>query len=1299
VRLLRQNWTYAAGPLKLTGLQATLTRSGGSVRWGAATDVSPIGAFSVFELVVSSHWVSVRAARAVSAAATTKRRPGGIGGGLFKVSGMGFAVAVMITPWCGRTGDSKKRCCGRFQPAYNSVITAKINAGDSSSERGAVEFRILGPLHVSREGRPLSLGGHRQKVLVCLLLLHANEVMAAEQIIDVLWGEAPSTTARKALQVYISRLRQLLGPGVLETRAPGYLIQVDDGELDVQRFAGLLAQGKHALSTGDPGRAAALLRRALALWRGPALADVMYEPFAQAEAGRLEELRLSCLEERIEADLALGRHADLVGELEVLTGRHPYREHLIGRLMLVLYRSGRQAEALEVYRLSRSRLVDELGIDPGPELRSLASRILNQDPSLDWEAPAASAEELIRPAGAFVGRERELTDLRHGLDDLQRGRGSLFLISGEPGIGKTALTEQFTAGVKEQDARVLVGRCWESGGAPAYWPWVQCLRTLARESELGVLARQLGPGAADLAEIIPELREVSPDLPRPLSADAEGLRFRLFDAVTTLLRTEAAATPLVLVLEDLHAADASSLLLLRFVAQTLNDTPLQIIATTRSAERTASESFTSTLAELARGQRLHHIRLTGLSREEVADFVAATSDIAAREGLSDRIYTRTDGHPFFVSEIVHLLGTDTDVDVLPPGVRAVVSQRLSLLSEECQELLATASVLGRDFRSDVVATVCGVEPAYVVDHLQEAIAISMLYAVPSTPGHYHFSHELVREVLYDGLPGTRAMTLHRRAAEALESIYSSELDPHTAELAHHFAIAAPTGTAVKAVRYAARAAQRALNQLAYEESVSLYTTALRAHELEADADAEARCELLLALGDAQTSAGDTTAAHHSFVRAADIAREAGWAEMLARAALGYGGRFVWEPDAEPSQPLAALLDETLRALPEDSPLRARVLARYACAVGWYAGGPVEARRQLLDTRSREAVDIARRLGDPATLSWALTARFLIILGPDHLEEMVALGDEIVTVAEQAGAWDEVANGLAFRYEVRLTHGEIGQAQADLARHIALAEELKLRSQSWHAGTHQAELLLLLGRFAEAATCIGHMFNRGAAAHRNEALKSAAIQRWLLFLEQGGFQEPALEELRSTLDRLEADRPNHKIYPALLARLDCELGQERRARARLDVLAMDGFHTVSRDYAWLMTLTLLADVAARVGNPDQIKTLYELLRPYAAFVVGAEHIRFGSVARYLGLLAAALSRLDEAAQLLQEAVQANDRIGALSWSAHSKADLARVLLARDAPGDRETAEGLFQQALATYQNLGMASAATRLAAVR
>jgi eukaryotic-like serine/threonine-protein kinase len=484
-----------------------------------------------------------------------------------------------------------------------------------------------------------------------------------------------------------------------------------------------------------------------------------------------------------------------------------------------------------------------------------------------------------------------------------------------------------------------------------------------------------------------------------------------------------------------------------------------------------------------------------------------------------------------------------------------------------------------------------------------------------------------------------------------------------------------------------------MDQLAYEESVRLFTTALHAHEVQLNADPETRCELLLALGDAQTWAGNTAAAHRSFVRAADIARQAGWADRLARAALGYGGRFVWEPDHEPTHPLWTLLDEALGGLTEESLLRARVLARLACAAYWYWGGPVDARHRLQEAHSREAVDLARRLRDPATLCWSLTARFLVMWGPDGLDEMVALTDEIVAVAEQAGAWEDLANGLAFRYEIQLTRGEIRQAQRDLERHRRLAEQLKLPSQIWHAAAHRTELMLLMGRFTEAAAAIDQALQRGMSAHPDEALHTAVIQRLLLFMQQGG----PLDELWPPLEKLEADRSDDTIYACLLARLDCELGHKRQAQARLDALGRDGFGAVPRHGQWLLTIALLAEVAAMVGNREQIKTLYELLRPYSAQVAGSEHIRIGCVSRYLGLLAAALSWLDEAAQHLQEAVVANDRIGALPWSAHAKADLARVLLARDAPGDREAAGDLRREALATFEELGMTVSAGKITA--
>jgi DNA-binding SARP family transcriptional activator len=244
-----------------------------------------------------------------------------------------------------------------------------------------MEFRLLGPLEISREGEQLALGGSKQRSLLAILLLHANQVVSADRLTDELWGAEPPATAWKSIQVYVSRLRKELGARRLVTRTPGYLLQVERSELDLARFEQLLGEASEA----DPVGAARMLREALELWRGPALADLAYEPFAQAEIMRLEELRFAALERRIDADLAIGRHAELVGELEALVAEHPLRERLRCQLMLALYRSGRQAEALGVYQAARSELSEGLGLEPGEELKQLERAILQQDPALDLD--------------------------------------------------------------------------------------------------------------------------------------------------------------------------------------------------------------------------------------------------------------------------------------------------------------------------------------------------------------------------------------------------------------------------------------------------------------------------------------------------------------------------------------------------------------------------------------------------------------------------------------------------------------------------------------------------------------------------------------------------------------------------------------------------------------------------------------------------------------------------------------------------------------------------------------------------
>lgn len=305
-------------------------------------------------------------------------------------------------------------------------------------------FRILGSLEAVDGGHEISLGGGRQRAVLGLLLLDRNRAVAADRLIDELWGERPPRTAANLVQVYVSRLRKALGKERLVTSGPGYVLRVAEGELDLDRFERLAEEGMRELDRDEPERASQLLREALGLWRGPALADVVFEGSAHSEIARLEELRLAVLENRIEADLGRGRHALLVGELETLVGEHPFRERLRGQLMVALYRSDRQAEALEVYRDTRRTFVDELGLEPGPTLQDLERAILAQDPAL--AAPAVPAEAGSRwalpvPPTALVGREREVEEIV----SLVRAGARLVTLTGTGGTGKTRLALEAAA--------------------------------------------------------------------------------------------------------------------------------------------------------------------------------------------------------------------------------------------------------------------------------------------------------------------------------------------------------------------------------------------------------------------------------------------------------------------------------------------------------------------------------------------------------------------------------------------------------------------------------------------------------------------------------------------------------------------------------------------------------------------------------------------------------------------------------------------------------------------------------------
>jgi DNA-binding SARP family transcriptional activator len=1158
-----------------------------------------------------------------------------------------------------------------------------------------VEFRILGPLEVVERDRPVVLGGPKQQALLAVLLLHRGEVLSTDRLIDGLWGEHPPATAAKTLHGYVSRLRKALGEGLLQTRGHGYRLSLAPDQVDAERFERMAAEGRGALSEGDPAGAAERLREALGLWRGPALAEFAYESFAQAEIARLEEARLAAVEDRLDADLELGRHGQLIGELEVLTRAHPLQERLRGQLMLALYRSGRQAHALEAYRAARRALIDELGIEPGRALRELHEAIVQQDPRLEVrEKPRRPAAAPVRPSSVFVGRERELGELTGALEDAFAGHGRLVLLVGEPGIGKSRLAEEIASDARGRGARVLVGRCWEAGGAPAYWPWVQSLGAYARAIDPDELARQLGSRAAEIAPILPELHEILPGLPAPAALDSEGARFRLFHATAEFLRNASDRQPIVLFLDDLHAADTPSLLLVQFLARELAHARVLLLGALRDVDPTPGRSLTATLAEVTREPGTRRVSLTGLSEPDIAEYVElAAAEIASPE-LAAALYAETDGNPLFVAETVRLLSIEGvrrqeggEVRLaIPESVRDVITRRLAHLSAGCNDVLVLASVLGREFTIIVLARVAATSEDQLLDTLDEAMEARVLAAVPGAPGRLRFAHVLIRDTLYERLTPARRVRLHRLVVSALEPLYGEEAGPHLAELAHH-AIAASDFH--RGLRYACRAGDRALELLAYEEAERLYETGLDALALAEVSDEKEHCELLLSLGEARARAGNSAAAHKAFLQAAELARRLGRPRELARAAAGYGGRIVWARAGKDDQ-LVPLLESALAALPDDEvELRVRLLARLAGALR----DELSAERR--DQLAREAVELARRIGSLAALAYALDGHAAATCGgPGTQAQHLALGSELREVAARIGDRERVQAGHMQRFAAQLTLGEVSGAQADLTAASRIAEELRQPAQLWQVHACWAMLALAAGRLGEAEELIPRAFALGERAQREMAISARAFHLYTLRDFQGN-----LDQAEETIGDAATEFPARPVFRCALAHLHARLGRTSVGQQALRDLAERDFATLPLDMEWLFAMSLLAETCSLLGDAESAGVVYTLLVPQAASnaVDWPEGIR-GSVSRYLGLLAATMGRPQDAVTHFEDALTLNDSMGARPWLAHTQHDYARVLLARHRPGDPKRARQLLNEALSTYRELRMASYAASASAL-
>jgi DNA-binding CsgD family transcriptional regulator len=893
---------------------------------------------------------------------------------------------------------------------------------------------------------------------------------------------------------------------------------------------------------------------------------------------------------------------------------------------------------------------------------------------------------------AFVGREPEMEALLAGLGDAISGRGRFFLLGGEPGIGKTRLADEFSTRAKAAGALVLWGRCWEAGGAPAYWPWIQSLRGLLRELAPEALRGRVAGGGPDLAQLLPELRERLPELSEPAPASPETARFRLFDALSGFLRRASEDQPLLLVLEDLHAADAPSLLLLQFVAGELGGSRMLVLATYRDMELTRDHPLAAGLSELVRAQGATRVSLSGLSRPEAGRLIETIAGRTPPAELVAAIHRETEGNPLFVGEVVRALvsegwlrsGVDHRPWPIPEGVREVIGRRLQRLPKDCRRILAVGSVIGRDFTVEALKRITGRSAEDLLDAVRDAVVAGVISDVRPVPGTFRFAHSLIRDTLYEELMPADRIRLHREVGEALEALYARDPQPHLAELAYHFFEAAPAGDTRKAVDHAVAAGKRAVALLAYEEAVRLFGMALGA--LRESPDEQRRCEVLLLLGDAEGRSGDSPASKETFLEAAGIATRLDLPELLARAAFGYAGRFPWLRAGIDRQ-VIPLLKQALGALgADDSVLRVLLLSRLAGAL---RDQPAMEPRAAL---AREAVAMARRIGDPETLIYALLAQcYAAFVGPDRLDQQLVLAEELDRLTEPVEDRERRMDALLFGFVAFMTRGQVWEARAQQELHSRLAGELQQPPQRWYTGVMATILALQDGRFEEAEQLIKETLEAGRHAQTWDAEVSHLFALFVLRREQG-----RLAELEDDLRRAPVSYPGYRSLRCMLLITLCDLGRLGQARALFEQLAGGEFAAFPKDSEWLFALTLLAEVADALADRDRALILYQQLAPYAELVaLAASEVSLGPVSRPLGILAWLLGRHDDAAGYFEDAIARTQRMGARPWLAHAQHAYARMLAKRGRPGDRQRAVDLLTSALEVGEELGMAVLAGRV----
>ncbi len=887
-------------------------------------------------------------------------------------------------------------------------------------------------------------------------------------------------------------------------------------------------------------------------------------------------------------------------------------------------------------------------------------------------------------SNAFVGRQSEMASLAAGFSQAMGGDPQMFLLMGEAGMGKTRMIEEFSHRALAEGAAVLVGRCREEEGAPAFWPWIQILRTHIETHQHETL-NILEPYAAVLSKMLPELRELLPSITPLPDVEAEQARFRLLDAITRFLQASARQRPLTLMIDDLHRSDTSSLLLLEFLVRELHSSPIFLLGAYRDVEILGDTTREQCLTRVARTANTRSIQLKGISRRAVGELVGQPEDAK----LVSALFEQSAGNPFFLTQLVHLLDVDSaglrnhSADEwrfsLPTGVKDAISSQLTELPNQTQEVLTVAAVIGRNFTANLLARGLKVSFPEILKQLQPAVKARLIEDSQHRSGGYRFAHALLRDVVYDQIPKHDRSRLHKQIGDALESIHESDLDVCIAELAFHFAESAGVGDVGKAIAYCVAAGEQAASRLAHENAPEHFRNALQLMEFQEIADPRKRCELLIQLGAAEMRIGEREVARKNLLNAANIARQIDAPELLARAALGLSpGFFTIEVGTYDSE-LESLLKEAQSSLSKSEvKLHVQLAARLALDAVW-SDSP-----DRCEEISTSALNLAEGINDPATKAYALSARHGALWGPDQFNRRQQLIAEIGNLSDEANDAEITLMYRVLNITALLEAGNMERVDNEIAEYTKLAQDLQLPHAQWYVSLFHAMRLLMRGNFEKAETAAQKFLELGNRVEDRNAPQGFGAQ---LILRR--WEENAIGEIIPALKLLISENPKTLAWKCVLAFCLSEL-KSSEAQLVFDALAHDGFDKLPQNETWAIAMSMLSIASINLLDCERASELYELSLPGREHftIVGYGVMSFGSRARELGNLASLMGRFEEAEEHFELSISQNRRTGAVPWVAHSQYDYAQMLMLQRNPARLDQIRGLVAEAQRVASQLGM-----------